>query len=874
MTSDTTGAATTLAELVDAFEDRARAPAIIAFGDRDMDVVSYEQLAGRARGAAADLRARGVGPGDRVALCAPNSVEWVGAYFGIVYAGAVAVPLDYQSGAGYLESVLAHARPRLLVTSQSRADELDLESAGSPDCMLLGAPESDPRRWQVDDAAAGLEPPTVGPGDLASLLYTSGTTGTPKAVPLTHGNIASNLGALLDAKLVSDQDRVLMPLPLHHTYPFTVGLLTPLSAGACVILPAGVSGPEISRASQESGATVLLAVPRLCAVLFNSIESTARGRGRFAARAFSALLGLSDMLHRYTKLRIGKLAFRPLHRRLGKQLRLIGCGGAKLDPVLEQHLEALGWRVLTGYGLTETSPVLTFNRPSATKRGTEGQPLPGVEIRVAPQEGLAHGEILARGPNVFSGYWQDEARSRDVFTDDGWFRTGDLGWVDDEGYLHVAGRSKEVIVLSDGKNVYPEEIEKVYTESPLFREVAVLEHEHGLAALIVPDDEAVREHGAMRTTELLKEALEQRAERLAPFQRASSFRITREPLPRTQLGKLKRHLLGDLYERAAGTSASREHVELTDDDRSLLATSPTREVWSWLEERFPDHELTLDTSPQLDLRVDSLEWVSVTLELERRFEVSLTAEAVSRIMTLRDLLNEVRTAEPAPAGEAAAGAPASLPKPPIPVVGAIMLGLARVLMRVCYRVRVTGAERVAGERALVFTPNHASYLDPLALAAALPWSRLRRTYWAGWVGKMHSGPLSRFVSRATRVFPVDPDRDLAGAIKTARVLLEQGYDVVWFPEGRRTPDGELGPFQRGIGLLLEEGAASAVPTAIHGTYALWPRHERRPRLGPVRVAFGEPRSADDLRSACADSSGSDGIRDALRGEVERLLAAE
>lgn len=868
-------AASTLVELIDTLPARGQATAVHAFDEAGSRKFTYEQLSAEIRRAAADLERRGLGAGDMALICAPNTPEWVIAYLGVVYAGGVAIPLDYQASAAYLETVLEHARPRLVLTTRKRASEVDEDAASIGDWLILDAEESDPRRWEREVSGDDFEPPAVSGGDLVSLLYTSGTTGTPKAVPLTHGNIAANLEALIEAGLLTEHDRVLLPLPLHHTYPFTVGLLTSLGAGACVILPAGVSGPEISRASLEADATALLAVPRLCAVLWSSIESTARSRGRVAARTFDTLLRLSDRVRRYTGLHLGKLLFRPLHRRLGKRLRLIGCGGAKLDPELERRLEALGWTVLTGYGLTETSPVLTFNRPRAMKSGSEGRPLPGVDVRVEPQEGLAHGEIHARGPNVFGGYWRDEDQTRAVFTDDGWFRTGDLGWFDDDGYLHIAGRSKEVIVLPDGKNVYPEEIEKLYSESALFREVAVLEHDHGLVALIVPDDDAVRKHGAMRGAELLREALEQMSPKLAPYQRVADFRITREPLPRTQLGKLKRHELEDRYVQAAQTSLSHEPGELSDEDRALLETSPTREVWQWLGERFPDRELTLGTSPQLDLRVDSLEWVSLTLEIERRFGIALTAESVSRIVTLRDLLNEVRTAEPAGETGSTSSAPATMPDPPIPVVGTLVLGFARLLVRLFYRIRVKGADGLSGEAPVVFTPNHTSYLDPLAVAAALPWKRLKKTYWAGWVGKMYAGPVSRFISRATCVFPVDPDRDLAGAIKTAKLLLEQGYNVVWFPEGRRSPDGELESFQRGIGLLLEEADADVVPTAIRGAYEAWPRDRTRPKPGgSLEVTFGAPVSVEALRDSGEGESDGERLRMALEREVGRLLVAD
>jgi long-chain acyl-CoA synthetase len=246
--------------------------------------------------------------------------------------------------------------------------------------------------------------------------------------------------------------------------------------------------------------------------------------------------------------------------------------------------------------------------------------------------------------------------------------------------------------------------------------------------------------------------------------------------------------------------------------------------------------LTLDTSPQFDLQVDSLEWVTITIEIERRFGVALTGDALSRILTLRDLLREIETASPA---TAATGLPPfELPGPLLRTVGAALYALLRLLMSIAWRIDVVSAADLPEHGALLITPNHTSYLDPPALAAALPWRQLRRTYWAGWVGVMHSSPLRRLLSRATQVFPIDPDRDLAGALRTAQALLDRGYSVVWFPEGRRSPTGALAQFQAGVGMLLKNGMVTAIPTAIQGTYSLWPKQRRWPKFGRIRVTFG------------------------------------
>ncbi|HEY8519141.1 MAG TPA: AMP-binding protein [Gammaproteobacteria bacterium] len=863
----------TLADLVSGFAARADAPVVHEFRRDGRRTVRYGELAQDVRGLAAGLSEAGVGPGDFVLLWAPNSPEWIASYFAIVLTRAAAIPLDNQSAAESAAGVLAHARPKVLLTTAAHAEALAAAPAlRDTRVFLLDADETDERSVRrLHRPARDLPPPHA--DDVASLLYTSGTTGTPKAVPLTHANLLANVAALLEAKLVRASDRVLMPLPLHHTYPFTIGLLTVLGTGAALILPSGITGPEIARAAMEARATALLAVPRLAVALWEGVESAVRARGERQTRLFFRLLDFSIAVRRHTGLRLGKLLFRAVHARLGKDLDLIGCGGAKLGADLEWKLEGLGWRVLTGYGLTETAPVLTFNRPGAVRLGSEGRPLPGVELRIDPVPGQAHGEIVARGPNVFAGYWGNPEATREAFTADGWFRTGDLGWLDEDGYLHIVGRSKEVIVLPDGKNVFPEDVEKAYAQSPLFKEIAVLEHQGRLAALIVPNDDEVRRRGAVRAAALLREELEEVAQRLPPYQRVGQYRLTRQPLPRTQLGKLRRHLLPDIYARSDAAEAAGPPEELSEEDRKLLETGVTAEIWRWLGERYPGRPLSLETSPQLDLQIDSLEWVTLTLELEQRFGVTLSGEAVSRVMSLRDLLREAAQA-PAAATPAAAPPPdVQEPGPLLAALGVLLFAIARLLMRTLYRFDAAGVERLESDKPLVFTPNHASFLDPLAVAAALPWKRLRKTYWAGWVGIMYKGPVRRLVSRATRVLPVDPDRDLAAAIRAARALLDRGYDLVWFPEGRRSPNGKLEPFQAGIGVLLEGSDAEVVPTAIRGAFEAWPRDARRPRLGGrIAVTFGEPLAVGALeRAAAPHERRPEAIRCALERQVAALL---
>ncbi len=880
----------TLGDLVATFPGRGSAPAIIAFGPEGSETVSYDRLHRKIGRVAGGLRERGVGPGDAVLLWAPNSLAWVAAWFGIAESGATAIPADNQYRPGDIAAILNHRGAKLVLTTMDHMAELgETANVAESDFVLLDADEADPRSLRSLEHAGTPDESSLAAGEgdfatgtddasrIASLLYTSGTTGTPKAVPLTHANLAANANALLGTKLVRPHDRVCVPLPFHHTYPFTVGMLTVLGSGAVVVLPSGVSGPELTRATTEAGATALLAVPALCSALWGAIEARVAARGKRAARIFSILLGASMAVRRTTGLSLGKLFFRPLHKAVGARLSMLGCGGAKLDGELARKLEGIGWTVLTGYGLTETSPVVTFNHRQKRRLGAEGRPLPGVDVRIEAVSGQPHGEILVRGPNVFAGYWNNPEATRAVFTEDGWFRTGDLGWRDAGGFLYIAGRNKEVIVLPDGKNVFPDEVEAVYATSPLLGEIAILCNEGELVALAVPDEDEMRRRGALRQAELVRDDVERLSMGLPAYKRIGDYRLTREALPRTALGKLKRHLLPEIYAGAKVRERAPASTPLSDDEERLIESGVTGDVWRWLGERYPDETLSLDTSPQLDLKVDSLEWVTMTLEIERRFGIVLTGQAVAQILTLRDLLEQVRTApaaEAKPSGEAESDLP-EIERPNILLraLGALLFAIDRLLMRTLFRLRVHGREHLPDSATpCVIAANHVSFLDPAAIAAALPRRVLRDTHWAAWVGIMFAGPLQRLASRATRVFAVDPDWDLAGAVRTGRAVLAAGQSVVWFPEGRRSHTGELQNFQQGIGVMLEAAPdAQVVPTAISGAYEAWPRHRRLPRPGRVEVVFGRPIAVAELRQSGAGESQAERIANALQQEVARLL---
>jgi long-chain acyl-CoA synthetase len=891
----TDGGRTLGSSVVDGLSARGERPSLVALGEEGVEIWTYGELADRVLRLACGLRRAGVDRGDYVALLAANSKEWVAACLAVISAGGVVVPLDAQLGDEALRHVLEDSGARHVFTTADQAGRLESVDAGTGlRTILLDVGEEDLRSWLCLLKDEDVDLPPAGPGDVAALFYTSGTMGAAKGVPLSHANLVFQIDTLLSADLVSEKDSVLLPLPLHHVYPFVMGMLTPLAAGLPIVLPQSLTGPQLVRALREGEATLIVGVPRLYGALYSGIEARVGSGGRLAAMLFGYGVELCVKLCRLTGLDVGRLALRPLRERFGPRLRVLASGGAALDPDLAAKLEGLGWRVAVGYGLTETAPLLTLNPPDGNKLGSVGRPVPGVEISIdhsampegAARTGTAHrvGEILARGPNIFCGYRNRPEETSKVFGG-GWFRTGDLGYFDDDGYLYVTGRASTLIVTPGGKNIQPEAVEVAYLENPLIREIGVLQKDGRLVAVIVPETGAIS-----RGTDIhrvIREAVEEGSKRLPSYQRISDYAISREPLEFTRLGKLRRHILKERYERARRGKEGSDGAdvgpvtpeEMSGEDRVLLEDTAAMGVWKLLTDRYPDRKLAPETSMQLDLDIDSLGWVNLTLEIGEKTGVELDEEAIERIDTVRDLLREVASGA---GGTTRRLSPLESPedvlddrqlrwlKPLGPGRSAMarsMFVLNRIMMRGPFSLQVEGLENLPDEGPFIIAPNHVSILDAFAVAAALDYSVLRRTYWAGWTGAAFGNPLTRLVSRLAQVVPIDLGRAGLSSLAFGAAVLKRGQNLVWFAEGERSPTGSLQPFKPGVGMLLSYYPVPVVPVFIRGTYEAMPRGKFLRRFEQVTVTFGEP---FDPRSFQESARPQEQIVEAVRERVADL----
>lgn len=448
----------TFAEMIiDAAARHGSRTALILAHEHSNESWTYGDLYGQARRTAQLLAARDIAKGERVMLWAPNGPRWVSAFFGCALAGVVVVPLDVKSTPEFVGKVAAQTEPRLVVATAAAAK--DVQRLGLPHItveeMETALPADDPA-WQAAPVA---------PDDLAEIVFTSGTTGAPKGVMLSHANILSDLIAVEEYIPPAPGFHMLSLLPLSHMFEQIAELFFALSAGACVVYPDSLTPSTIFRAMRDVGVTAIPVVPQILALIMAGIEREVRKAGKMESW---------ERAHRLAPrlpLRLRRIVFRDVHEKMGGQLRFIVSGGAYLDPKLAQRFENLGIKVIIGYGMTEASPIVTANSLRRRNLRSIGKVISSNQIKIADD-----GELLVRGHNVTRGYWRNEEATAAAF-EDGWYKTGDLCEMDSDGYLYLKGRKKNIIVLSNGMNVYPEDIENALKDEPGVTDAVVIGRE-------------------------------------------------------------------------------------------------------------------------------------------------------------------------------------------------------------------------------------------------------------------------------------------------------------------------------------------------------------------------------------------------------------
>jgi long-chain acyl-CoA synthetase len=775
----------------------------------------YRDLARLVPRVAGVLAGVGIEQGDRVVIWAVNRPEWGIAFLGAAHAGAVLVPLDVRTPADLAQKIVERTTPKLVLAS---AQTLAAASAlGLPVLPIEPLPD-------LARTVKPLASPEIAPDDLAEIVFTSGTTGEPKGAMISHRNLVSNAKVLVEVFTMAPAERLLSVLPLSHLFEQVPGFLAPLVAGASVVYPVSRQPAVLMRTFRDFRATMLLIVPQGLKLLDNAIERRVDSSGR--RKSFERLHAWARRL----PMPVRRVLFRPVLSAFGGRLRTIAVGGAAMDVALARRWSEMGVEVLQGYGATEMSPVVSFTRPGRNRMGTVGEPVPGVELQVAPD-----GEVWVRGPGRFAGYWQDPDATAAVIDRDGWYHTGDLGSLGADAQLTLHGRKKDMLALADGSKVYPEDIEAILAADPRVRDAAVV----GLTR-----DGELRVHAVLLTAQADEaDAIVRRANtRLTGSQQIRSHSIwPDDDFPRTPTQKVKKRLVVDRLgqeqqvaepAREAARAAQPNAATLTGTDGLFGLVAGVANV--------PPGSVNAASRLSSDLGMDSLARVELLGVIEEEQGAFVDDSALDPDATVEELAAMVEAARDAKRETGIFGWPLN------PLVRVLGLGIQELLIApilgLFYRVRITGEEELIElEGPVIFLPNHCLHTDNAIILTSLPFRWRWNLTVAAAADDIFGNPIRGLGAAVIgNAFPLAREGAIRRSLELLGARLDRDFSVLIYPEGKLTVGGPMQPFKSGAGLIAVEGATPVVPMKVKIHRISRIDAAGAPLRGDVELLFGDP----------------------------------
>ncbi len=881
--------------LIDSCEQHSARTAMRIVGN-DREIYKYGDLLGHIRSIAYRLRNEGILFGDRVALIGENHPSWAIAYLGTLYHGAVCVPLDPH---GELETIT-----NFIENSEAKVAFLSPDMTGKFHQIQerLGAPIKSVV-WDLEQSSNGFqkfedwvqteypksyadEIPKATGEDTALLMYTSGTTGTPKGVPLTHANIVAELDAINNVLNLSAKEKILSLLPLFHAYLQIVNLWVAVTYGCEAGYLKELTPEELSKAMKEFKPTMLTTVPRLWYIFHKKIFDAIAVKPKPVRMLFKTLLNLNGFLRDTMKINLGKSLFGKVHEGFGGELKIAISAGSRFDEEVAIDFHKLGFTILQGYGLTETSGAATATYVDDNRVGSVGKPMLNAEIKIDEPNPEGIGEVFIRGAMVFKGYYKNPDATAENFTD-GWFKSGDLGRIDHDGHLYIVGRKKDVIVLPSGKNVHPEDLEVHYLKSPFVEEMAILgvtDESAGhagmekLVAVIVPDFEYLKRNHTANSGEAIRYDLDNLGRELPEYQRVRDYIIRTEPLPRTATRKIKRFQLKKEIETGAIAAAeNREAKEwkFSAEDTEMMASGEGQRVASIVNKNLKEPEtLHPMMNMEIDLGLDSLSRAEVFAAVEHAFSAEFPAEDAAQSLTVGDVIRLVRRFEGRGAAEGLLPAESGAgtistdlnwgnilresddrfpeiegvlrDRPIFSAFAYAAYSAFYLFFKIALRLEVTGIDVIRNlEKPFIVCPNHQSFLDPFVLCSNYPRDIFKNTFHVG-ASDFFQNAFMKSLAKMLNVVPVDPDTQLMKAMKAGAIGLRNGKILNIYPEGERAFDGELHKFKKGAAILATELDLPIVPVALDGLQNVWARRSMKIRFAKVKIRIGQPIYAKDI----------------------------
>jgi len=775
----------------------------------------------------------------KVAIYSENRLEWIYAFYAALQSNCIAIPIDYMSSAEDVAYIIDDCQPEILfisVAMQEAYAKVKQKSTFKPKIIVF-----------EDHPPVADQPETtwIGPDNndtTAVIIYTSGTTGSPKGVMLSYTNIIQNMIAVIEEKIFDTESQTLILLPLHHVFPLVGSMMVPLYSGGTIVVSPSMQTTDLMKTLADNQVTVMIGVPRLYELMYRGL--LAKINSSVIAKTFLKLV------YRTKSRKLGKTLFKKIHNGLGGHLLYMIAGGAALNKEVGTFFYLIGFDILEGFGMTEAAPMITFPRPGKVKIGSTGQALPGLTLEIRD------GEIVAKGPSIMKGYYNRPEETAEVLRD-GWLYTGDLGRIEKGGYLYITGRKKEIIVLPNGKNINPVEVEmKLEGSSPAIKEAGVFMHKEMLHAVILPDNKFLEDNLIDDVAQYFRESvLSPFNAEMSSYKRIMQFTLVNTELPRTRLSKLQRFKLEDLINK----TESEKPVSKDPD------TVEYRAVKSFIESQV-DMDVSPDDHLIFDIALDSLGKLSLIDYIDKTFGVKIGEEQLLKFPSIKTISEYVRThklfhkqEDTTWTGDLKDDTEVDLPKYSF-LLGTIVHSV-RSLANAFIKTEAKGLENIP-EGACFFAPNHQSKLDAFLVLSYLDKKTLRDTY--SYAKKDHvEGAIRKYLAHRTNIIVMDLARDLKESIHKMAAVVKLGKKILIFPEGTRTDTGGLGSFKKTYAILSTELNIPVVPIAISGAFYGNKKDKMRPKRTNITVEF--------LPAISPDGMSPDELNELVKQRIEEKL---
>ena len=749
-----------------------------------------------------------------------NRPEWIYSFFTIWDKNSAAIAIDAQSSPKEILYVLEDSNPDIIVCSNETEKnilEAILNYSLKNNIKVLNVDNfkiDDEKMKKIANSEFELRNPEG--NQTAAMLYTSGTTGSPKGVMLTYNNLMTEMEGIYEKGIFDHRDQILALLPFHHVLPLTATVLLMLRYQTSIVFVRKIASKEIFEALEKNRVTALIGVPRVFKLFYDGIKQQIDAK--FITRAIFKIMSKSKSIP------LKRKVFSKVHKKFGGHLDFIVAGGAKLDPEIARFYETLGIYSLEGYGLTETSPVIAVNSKNERKIGTIGKKLYNVDVKIENEE------LWVKGPIVMKGYYNKPEKTAEVMTEDGWFKTGDLAKIDEEGYITIIGRRNSMIVLSNGKNIDPETLENrlIAKSDKLIKEAGIFNHQNKLAAIIIPDLLECRKRNINNVKTYIKNIVEDYNLSAHNYEKVLDYKVFEEELPKTRVGKLRRFMLPNLYEQNVVKKAK--------------VAEPDNEVYKILKEyvkKAKGIEPQPEENLELEIGMDSLDIVEFFAYIENNFGLQLDEEKFAEMPNLK-LLSEYIN-EKAVKIENNEINWKQIIEEAKPIkddknrwITKFLKVFLDVIIKVYFRIQRNGREKL-DPRPKIYVSNHQSFIDPLILGSLLPKSILYNTIFLAIDWYFKKFPLKLLVSNGN-VILIDINKNIRKSVEEIVGYLKSGKNVLIFPEGARTKDGKVAEFKKVFAIISKELGVDVQCLGIKGGFEAYSRYMKFPKPKKIKVA--------------------------------------